>query len=170
MDDKQKEKIIKLRAKGKGYKTISNILGINVNTIKSFCKRKNINAETASKLLERIPIETTFCDNCGREINTHSDAAIVVRYSRFTVTAAEGTAATIVSLQPVSKDVTKSILHIQIRPLLKVVPNLRRLEQRLLRHRLLHRCLCQKRWTKSILQIQMRPLRKVVPNLRRLEQ
>ena len=68
MDDKQKEKIIKLRAKGKGYKTISNILGINVNTIKSFCKRKNINAETASKLLERIPIETTFCDNCGREI------------------------------------------------------------------------------------------------------
>lgn len=68
MDDKQKEKIIKLRAKGKGYKTISNILGINVNTIKSFCKRKKINAETASKLLERIPIETTFCDNCGREI------------------------------------------------------------------------------------------------------
>ena len=68
MDDKQKEKIIKLRAKGKGYKTISNMLGMNVNTIKSFCRRKNINAETASKLLERIPTETTFCDNCGREV------------------------------------------------------------------------------------------------------
>ena len=68
MDDKQKEQIIKLRAKGKGYKTISNMLGINVNTVKSFCKRKNINAETASKLLERIPTETTFCENCGREI------------------------------------------------------------------------------------------------------
>ena len=68
MNEKEKEQVIKLRAVGKGYRAISKTLGISANTIKSFCRRKNINSDTACKLLEMTSIETTFCDNCGREI------------------------------------------------------------------------------------------------------
>lgn len=68
MNEKEKEQVIKLRAVGKGYKAISKTLGISANTVKSFCRRKNINSGTSCKLLEMTSIETTFCDNCGREI------------------------------------------------------------------------------------------------------
>ena len=68
MTESRKAKIIKLRAAGKGYRVIASTLGIPVNTVKSFCIRNHINAETAPGLAASLPTETSLCDNCGKEI------------------------------------------------------------------------------------------------------
>ena len=67
MTGKQKTQIIRLRADGKGYRAIASKLGISVSTVKSFCIRNNINAETAKQYTETLVTETTFCENCGKE-------------------------------------------------------------------------------------------------------
>ena len=64
MTESQKSKIIKLRAAGNGCKAIANKLGMSVNTVKSFCKRNNIDAETAARLTETHAGEITHCENC----------------------------------------------------------------------------------------------------------
>ena len=69
MTNNQKEQIIRLRAAGHGYRIIAQQIGIPVSTVKSFCRRKNINADTAAKLAVKIPTETTHCVNCGCEIH-----------------------------------------------------------------------------------------------------
>lgn len=53
MTESQKAKIIKLRADGNGCRAIASKLGMSVNTVKSFCKRNNINSETAAVCLHR---------------------------------------------------------------------------------------------------------------------
>ena len=68
MTESQKSKIIKLRAAGNGCKAIANKLGMSVNTVKSFCKRNNIDAETAARLTEKPTGEITHCENCGKDV------------------------------------------------------------------------------------------------------
>ncbi len=69
MTDKQKTQIIKLRAAGYGYGKIAQQLGISVNTVKSFCRRKCVNEETASKSSLVLSGKVTHCENCGQEIH-----------------------------------------------------------------------------------------------------
>lgn len=68
MTDKQKAYIIKLRASGYGYGKIAQELGISLNTVKSFCRRNAMNGNTAGKPAVALMGTTTFCENCGREI------------------------------------------------------------------------------------------------------
>ena len=68
MTESQKAKIIKLRADGNGCRAIASKLGMSVNTVKSFCKRNNINTETAAKLTETHVTQITCCENCGNEV------------------------------------------------------------------------------------------------------
>jgi DNA-binding CsgD family transcriptional regulator/endogenous inhibitor of DNA gyrase (YacG/DUF329 family) len=69
MTQAQKESIRTLRSEGQGYSMIANTLGISVNTVKSYCRRKNL-----SRAQEQIPgneIETralSFCQNCGKPL------------------------------------------------------------------------------------------------------
>ena len=50
-------KIIEYRKAGIGYKKIATLLGISKNTVASFCKRNDMNKETA-KLIK-------YCKMCG---------------------------------------------------------------------------------------------------------
>lgn len=68
MTDNQKEQIIKLRAAGNGYGKIAQTIGISVNTVKSFCRRNDINGDMAAVPSVILTGETTACENCGREI------------------------------------------------------------------------------------------------------
>ena len=68
MTDNQKSQIIKLRAAGNGYGKIAQMLGISLNTVKSFCRRNDINRNTAVEPSVTPTGETTYCENCGQEI------------------------------------------------------------------------------------------------------
>ena len=68
MTDNQKAQIIKLRAAGNGYGKIAQTLGISLNTVKSFCRRNDINGNIAIEPSVTLTGETTACENCGREI------------------------------------------------------------------------------------------------------
>ena len=65
MTDNQKSQIIKLRAAGNGYGKIAQTLGISLNTVKSFCRRNDINGNTAIEPSVTLTGETTACENCG---------------------------------------------------------------------------------------------------------
>ena len=69
MTDNQKSQIIKLRAAGNGYGKIAQTLGISLNTVKSFCRRNDINGNMAAEPSLTLTGETTVCENCGREIH-----------------------------------------------------------------------------------------------------
>lgn len=45
MNHNQKEEITKLRKNGLGYKRISVITGVSLNTVKSYCRRLNVEKE-----------------------------------------------------------------------------------------------------------------------------
>ena len=51
LSDVQKEEILRLSREGKGYKSISKIMGISVNTVASFVKEQN---------------SFSHCDMCGK--------------------------------------------------------------------------------------------------------
>ena len=68
MTESQKSEIIKLRAAGNGCRAIASKLGMSANTVKSFCKRNNINAETAAGLTETHAGKITRCENCGKPV------------------------------------------------------------------------------------------------------
>ena len=52
MTDHQKKELIDLRAKGYGYKKISQLLGVAESTVSTFCQRNNL--------------MSTGCKNCGK--------------------------------------------------------------------------------------------------------
>ena len=70
MTPEQKKEIIRMRKSGLGYSKIADLLGISLNTVKSFCRRNDITIE-----LRTIP-ETKFtkkqtikvCQNCGKPV------------------------------------------------------------------------------------------------------
>lgn len=68
MTDNQKSQIIKLRATGNGYGKIAQTLDISLNTVKSFCRRNDINGNTMTEPSVTLTGETTACENRGREI------------------------------------------------------------------------------------------------------
>ena len=68
MTDNQKSQIIKLRTAGNGYGKIAQALGISLNTVKSFCRRNDINGASAVEPSVQLTGESTCCENCGREI------------------------------------------------------------------------------------------------------
>lgn len=59
MTDLQKQQIVAMRSQNATYTTISDALGIPVNTIKTFCRRNGMTAATP-----KIPV----CKNCGGEL------------------------------------------------------------------------------------------------------
>jgi transposase len=67
MNDLQKEHIINLRDKGISYSKIASALNISVNTVKSFCRRKNIgiNPMVFDTKAQLIP---SYCKHCSSEI------------------------------------------------------------------------------------------------------
>lgn len=58
MTNEQKQKIIALRRDGAGYGRIAARLQISINTVKSFCRRHSLAANTAGAV----------CEQCGKPI------------------------------------------------------------------------------------------------------
>ena len=61
MTDKQKNAIASLRREGYGYGKIADALGINKNTVKSYCRRHGVEKIKHDSSGD----ETVFCRNCG---------------------------------------------------------------------------------------------------------
>jgi len=61
MTDLQKEKIMAMRHQGVPYTDIAEMLGIPVNTIKSYCYRNGLNTKS-------LMIDVRLCKNCGKQI------------------------------------------------------------------------------------------------------
>ena len=62
MTSKQKSEIVRMRGKGTSYRQISDILNIPESTIKSYCKRNNIQKGAAQGA------EFVSCLQCGKAI------------------------------------------------------------------------------------------------------
>lgn len=63
MDEKQKFEVVRMRKRGESFSKISEITGISRNTIKSYCKRKNVLVEIAEN-----KSNTLFCKQCGKKL------------------------------------------------------------------------------------------------------
>lgn len=68
MIENQRIQIVKLRAAGYGYKRIAQRLGISLNTVKSFCRRRSLSKDIASKSAVILSGEVAHCGNCGAVI------------------------------------------------------------------------------------------------------
>lgn len=67
MTAEQKQKIQQLRQLGQSYGEIATALSISENTVKSYCRRKNIGIRR--KTVERKVTESnTNCKNCGKPL------------------------------------------------------------------------------------------------------
>ena len=64
MTGKQKQNIHEMRRQGAGFSQIAETLGLSVNTVKSFCRRKNLNACDASNDTENKDL----CKQCGTRL------------------------------------------------------------------------------------------------------
>ena len=80
MTDQQKKELIDLRAKGYGYKKISQMLGISENTVSSYCQRNLVsiknckNCGTVMKKSKGVKPKKFCCDKCRNEWwNKHLD-------------------------------------------------------------------------------------------------
>ena len=62
MTNEEKQKIRELREKNIGYKRISILLGLNHNTVKSFCQRNNLGGVKVKK------DEIGICPYCNKKI------------------------------------------------------------------------------------------------------
>ena len=67
MTENQKAKITQLRKAGYGYGKIAKTLDISLNTVKSFCRRKNIGTNVSTRSPVTLSGEITCCENCGCE-------------------------------------------------------------------------------------------------------
>ena len=61
MTDLQKEKIATLRTQGYGYKKIGQLMGLSVNTVKTYCKRNDL----GSAVTNRPYSAEKLCKCCG---------------------------------------------------------------------------------------------------------
>lgn len=62
MTEEQKDKILDYRKKGQGYKMISKLTGLSLNTIKSFCRRNSLKDAD----LKRKNQKFLYCEQCGK--------------------------------------------------------------------------------------------------------
>lgn len=69
MTNKEKEAIRELRMQGLGYGKVAERTGINLRTVKSYCRRHGLNGE-GKKLAEIIDVKDEYllCKNCGAAI------------------------------------------------------------------------------------------------------
>lgn len=68
MNSIQKERIALLRVGGESYARIAGILGLSVNTVKSYCRRNNLSGSMAVTA-PKTPIGQAFCRQCGKELS-----------------------------------------------------------------------------------------------------
>lgn len=70
MTEEQKTQIVNLRGGGCGYVRIARILGLSENTVKSFCRRKNLGGRARASLPMQVPVMDGkhFCLCCGKEV------------------------------------------------------------------------------------------------------
>lgn len=70
MTENQKTRIAGLRAKGMGYGSIAQELGIPVNTIKSYCRRNDLGGNAKVEVPAQVLTgDISRCVNCGKEIH-----------------------------------------------------------------------------------------------------
>lgn len=62
MTQDEKQKITELQKQGLKYPTIAKLTGLNINTVKSFCKVHPVNATDTQ------PGTVAFCKECGRPV------------------------------------------------------------------------------------------------------
>ena len=67
MTDSTKTAIIKMRENGDSYQSIATALNIPESTVKSFCRRNNLNSAQPQP---NLPINS-LCENCGAPITQH---------------------------------------------------------------------------------------------------
>lgn len=70
MTDNEKKQIESYRKNGYGYKQISNLTNLSVNTIKSYCKRNKL----MSADLQSNDNHTLCCEQCGNRLSKTSTA------------------------------------------------------------------------------------------------
>lgn len=63
----QKERIAVLRSGNESYNRIAEILGISVNTVKSYCRRNNMGG-CLSGATTKSDVHQMFCRQCGKEL------------------------------------------------------------------------------------------------------
>lgn len=70
MTDYEREQIYELRRKGMGYKAIGTAIGLSRDTVRSFCKRNNLdgNGEVVKLNIEVMKDKELLCQNCGQLI------------------------------------------------------------------------------------------------------
>ncbi|HRS65807.1 RNA polymerase subunit sigma-70 [Desulfitobacterium sp.] len=65
MTNEQKSTIMRLRSEGCKYAAIAEVVGLSINTVKSYCRRQNINATVAATPDENgVPL----CKQCGKPL------------------------------------------------------------------------------------------------------
>ena len=67
MTNNEKEMIRELRMQGLGYGKVAERMGLNLETVKSFCRRHDLRGE--GKTLAGLPdakFKYVYCKNCGR--------------------------------------------------------------------------------------------------------
>lgn len=67
MTEHQKSEIIRMRNKGMSFSQISDITGLSRNTVKSFCRRQNITAQ--SETPAEYMSDKLICKQCGKELH-----------------------------------------------------------------------------------------------------
>lgn len=69
MTEEQKVQTTRMRKEGRGYAAIARTLCISENTVKSFCRRKNLNGIAVPRAAQTARYEGKhFCDCCGKEV------------------------------------------------------------------------------------------------------
>ena len=63
--EQQKSIIRKLRAENYSYATISKVLGLNPNTVKSICFRKGVETPNIPRKTKQEKAELQICKHCG---------------------------------------------------------------------------------------------------------
>lgn len=66
MNKQERDQIKRLREEGQSYTTIASLLGVSVNTIKSYCRRKNLGGVATPS--EEV-LKGKFCKRCSEPIN-----------------------------------------------------------------------------------------------------
>lgn len=64
MSEEQKKQIAVYRKNGYGYKQISNLMGLSLNTIKSFCRRNHL----MDADLQEESSSVLCCEQCGKPV------------------------------------------------------------------------------------------------------
>ena len=65
MTSSEKERIAQYRNQGMGFTEISKLLGISINTVKSYCRRNNIAVLEVKPICVEVKQPHGTCKQCG---------------------------------------------------------------------------------------------------------